>query len=127
MGLKTGLSMIDFLMLLHNLVYISGVSLTLNVFLVFYNIESRSGLHVFLIYEICQNSGYIFLFVQDSCSAMLIHIYVKFLQKRRTDMERQFRPKEFELEDAKKLLSSVANAPPDSTLDELHQEISVRL
>lgn len=55
--------MIDFLMLLHYMLYISGMSLTLNVFLVFYCIESRSALHVFLIYETCQNSGSNFLFV----------------------------------------------------------------
>lgn len=40
-------------------------------------------------------------------------------------MERQFRSKEFELEDVKKLLSSVATAAPASTMDELHREISV--
>lgn len=42
-------------------------------------------------------------------------------------MERQLRPTEFELADVKKLLSSEVNAAPDSSLDELHQEISVRL
>lgn len=40
-------------------------------------------------------------------------------------MERQCRMKEFELEDVKKLVSSEVNAAPESTMDELHQEISV--
>ncbi|KAI3458312.1 hypothetical protein Pfo_014975 [Paulownia fortunei] len=46
------------------------------------------------------------------------------VKRRRINVERQFRSKEFELEDVKKLLSSEASAAPASTVDELHQEIS---
>lgn len=68
-----------------------------------------------------------FRFFLEYCSAMLIHICFKFLQRRRINLDRQFMSKEFELKDVKKLLSSEANAANDSSLDELHQDISVRL
>ncbi|KAG8381534.1 hypothetical protein BUALT_Bualt06G0131700 [Buddleja alternifolia] len=46
------------------------------------------------------------------------------VKRRRINVERQFRSKEFELEDVKKLLTAEASAAPESTVDELHQEIS---
>ncbi|KAL8539574.1 hypothetical protein ACS0TY_001254 [Phlomoides rotata] len=45
-------------------------------------------------------------------------------KRRRTNVERQFRPKEFELNDVKQLLSLEANAAPASTVDDLHRDIS---
>ena len=43
------------------------------------------------------------------------------------DLERHCRSKEFDLKDVKKLLSSEANGADDSNLDDIRQEISVRL
>lgn len=45
------------------------------------------------------------------------------VKRRRINMERQHRSKEFELHDVKKLLSPEANAASASTVDDLHQEI----
>ncbi|GER35076.1 structural maintenance of chromosomes family protein [Striga asiatica] len=47
------------------------------------------------------------------------------VKRRRMNMERDIRPKIFELEDVKKFLSLESNAGHVSTVDELHQEISV--
>ncbi|XP_057804660.1 structural maintenance of chromosomes protein 6B-like isoform X2 [Salvia miltiorrhiza] len=46
------------------------------------------------------------------------------VKRRRITLDRQFMSKKFELNDAKNLLSSEANAAHDSNLDELHQDIS---
>ncbi|KAL6530279.1 hypothetical protein OROHE_014632 [Orobanche hederae] len=46
------------------------------------------------------------------------------VKKRRITLERNIRPKLFELEDVKKSLSSESSAAPASNVDELHQEIS---
>lgn len=56
---------------------------------------------------------------------LLFLICYNYFQRRRTDVDRRHRTKEFELEDAKKILSSEATADPASTVDELHREISV--
>ncbi|KAH6821922.1 structural maintenance of chromosomes 6A [Perilla frutescens var. hirtella] len=53
-----------------------------------------------------------------------LHNTLNTIKRRRINLERQFRPKQFELEDVKKSISSEANAAPASSLDELHQEIS---
>ncbi|KAK6155893.1 hypothetical protein DH2020_010141 [Rehmannia glutinosa] len=47
------------------------------------------------------------------------------VKRRRIDVDRKFRKKGFELEDVKKSLSSEASAASASTVDELHQDISV--
>ncbi|KAL6580582.1 hypothetical protein OROMI_008606 [Orobanche minor] len=46
------------------------------------------------------------------------------VKKRRITVERNIRPKLFELEDVKKSLSSESSAAPASNVDELHEEIS---
>ncbi|XP_075484074.1 structural maintenance of chromosomes protein 6B-like isoform X2 [Primulina tabacum] len=46
------------------------------------------------------------------------------LKRRRINVERDYRSKEFELQDVKKLISSEETSAPSSTVDELHQEIS---
>ncbi|GFQ04708.1 structural maintenance of chromosomes protein 6b [Phtheirospermum japonicum] len=46
------------------------------------------------------------------------------VKRRRLNVERVIRPKVFELEDVKKLISSESSPAPASTVDELHQEIS---
>ncbi|KAL3645188.1 hypothetical protein CASFOL_010368 [Castilleja foliolosa] len=46
------------------------------------------------------------------------------VKRRRFNVERVIRPKKFELEDVKKLLSSESSIAPASNMDELHQEIS---
>ncbi|XP_073129869.1 structural maintenance of chromosomes protein 6B isoform X2 [Henckelia pumila] len=46
------------------------------------------------------------------------------LKRRRINVERDCRSKEFELQDVKKLISSEETSAPSSTVDELHQEIS---
>ncbi|KAK6155881.1 hypothetical protein DH2020_010129 [Rehmannia glutinosa] len=47
------------------------------------------------------------------------------VKRRHIDVDRKFRKKGFELEDVKKSLSSEASAASASTVDELHQDISV--
>ncbi|KAG6388326.1 hypothetical protein SASPL_149751 [Salvia splendens] len=46
------------------------------------------------------------------------------MKRRRMDLERRCRSKEFDLKDVKKLLSSEANGADDSNLDDIRQEIS---
>ncbi|KZV51907.1 structural maintenance of chromosomes protein 6B-like [Dorcoceras hygrometricum] len=46
------------------------------------------------------------------------------LKRRRINIERDCRSKEFEMQDVKKLISSEETSAPSSTVDELHQEIS---
>ncbi|XP_051143758.1 structural maintenance of chromosomes protein 6B [Andrographis paniculata] len=46
------------------------------------------------------------------------------IKRRRMDMDRSYRAKEFELKDVKKMHASVATAAPSSTGDELHRDRS---